>query len=195
MAIRRQLFETLNVTQVWSGASTDDDALTRMLKQEKLDIVFVPHCFVLSAVDYSMSQFMAWGTRQLLLTRVYLPQMWWQLFALTAVVALTPVAGLILTVIALTTNLNILVVGLTLAAAGLVPVVSTAMIARSTENFLTALEQPVTALAWWDFLASPLGVLLLLAQFIRSGLARRVEWRGVTYELVAPDRTVVVKVQ
>jgi len=195
MAIRRQLFETLNITQVWSGASTDDDALTRILGQEGLRIVFVPHCFVLSAVDYSISQFMAWGTRQVLLTRVYLPQMWWQLFALTAVFALAPVAGLVLTVMALTIHPEMLAVGLTLAAVGLVPVVSTALITRSTESLLTALGHSVTPLAWWDFLASPPGALLLLAQFVRSGLTRRVEWRGVTYELLAPDRTVVVKVR
>lgn len=193
MAIRRQLFETLNVTQVWSRASTDDDALTRILLREGVPIVFVPRCFVLSTVDYSVGQFMAWGTRQVLLMRVYLPQMWRQLFALTVFSALAPVAGLVLTIVALTTNPNILAVGLILAATGLGSVIATAIIARSTESFLAALGQSVTPLAWWDFLAGPVEALALLAQFIQSGLTRRLTWRDVTYELLAPDRTVVIK--
>jgi hypothetical protein len=120
--------------------------------------------------------------------------MWWQLLALTAISALTPTAGLVLTAMALIIDPTLLVIGLALVASGLASVISTAIIARSTEHLLTALEQSVTPLAWWDFLAAPLGAILLLAQFVRSGWTRRVEWRGVTYEFLAPDRTVVIGV-
>lgn len=191
MAIRRGVFEALNMTRVWSGASTDDNALGWAVRRAGLCIVFVPQCVVPSAEDYSLSQLMAFGTRQLLLLRVYFPYMWWQLFALTVVSALAPVAGLILTVTALIINPTILFIGLVLAAAALAPVISTAMVARSTERLLAALGQPVIPLAWWHFLAAAPGAILLLAQFVRSGLTRRVEWRGVTYEFLAPDRTIV----
>ena len=191
MAIRREVFEQLDMTRVWSGASTDDTALGWAARRAGVHIVFEPRAAVPSAVDYSLSQFMAFGTRQLLLLRVYFPEMWWQLLALTAIAALAPAVGLVLIITGLMIDPTMLVIGLALMAAGLASVFSTATIARSTEHLLTALGQPVTPLALWDFLAAPLGAILLLAQFARSGWTRRVEWRGVTYEFLAPDRTVV----
>lgn len=191
MAIRRQVFESLDMARVWSGASTDDNALGWAVRRAGLGIAFVPQCVVPSTEDYSLSQWMAFGARQLLLLRVYFPEMWWPLFALTAVSALVPVAGLVLIVTALIINPAMLAIGLVLAATALGPVISTAMVARSTERLLTALGQPVAPLLWSDFLAAPPGAIFLLAQFVRSGLTRRVEWRGVTYELLAPDKTVV----
>ncbi len=193
MAIRRQTFEDLNVRQVWAGASTDDDSLTRTLRERGLGIVFVPQCFVLSSVRFSLSRFMAWGSRQLLLTRVYLPQMWWQLFILAAISALAPPAGLVLAGVGLFATPKALAPGLALAATAAVPVVSTALITRNTERFLAALGHQIEPLAKWDFLIAVPGSLLLLAHFILSGLTRRVEWRGVTYELLAPGRTVILK--
>jgi len=136
---------------------------------------------------------MAWGSRQLLLTRVYLPQMWWQLFILAAISALAPPAGLVLAGVGLFATPKALAPGLALAATAAVPVVSTALITRNTERFLAALGHQIEPLAKWDFLIAVPGSLLLLAHFILSGLTRRVEWRGVTYELLAPGRTVILK--
>jgi len=191
MAIRRQVFDNLNMTHVWSGASTDDTALGWAARRAGVRIVFEPRCAVTSTVDYSLSQFMAFGARQLLLLRVYFPEMWWQLLALTAVSALTPIAGFVLIATGLIINPTLLVIGLALVAAALGPVFSTAIVARSAERLLVALGQPVAPLAWWDFLLSVPTAVLLLAQFVRSGWTRRVEWRGITYEFLAPDRTVV----
>jgi len=177
---------------MWSGASTDDTSLGWAARHAGIRIIFVPQCVVPSAEDYSLSRLMAFGSRQLLLLRVYFPEMWWPLLALTAISALAPVAGLVLTVVALMIRSAMLIMGLALMTAGLASVFSTAIIARSTERLLAKLGEPVAALAWWHFLLSVPDAILLFVQFVRSGLTRRVKWRGITYDFLAPDRTVVV---
>ncbi len=140
-----------------------------------------------------MSQFMDFGMRQLLLLRVYFPEMWWQLFALTTLLAVAPMVGLVTTLVALIRHSALLVPGLILIAVGLVPVVCLAIAVRSTERVLLEFGEMMNPLSWRHFLASIPGIFLLLLQFFRSGLTRRVQWRGVTYEFLAPDRTIVIE--
>ena len=193
MAIRRETFETLAVSQAWTEASTDDDALTRLLQRAGLGIVLVPHSFVRSTAPASLAEFMTWGTRQLLFMRVYLPAMWWLGMAATAGFALFPVAGLVLTLAGLVTRPTLIAAGLELLVAGLAPTLGTALVARGVERLAAAWGQPLKPLAARHFPACLPGIYLFLAQYVLSGCTRRVVWRGVTYELLASDRTVVVE--
>ena len=216
MAIRREYFEALAVAQAWAGASTDDDALTRVVRRAGLSIVLAPQCYVLSTGAGSWREFMAWGMRQLLLMRIYLPGMWWLGLGMTAITALTPVVGLAITGVALIAAPGLLVWGLLLLGAGLGLPLSSAIAVRSTERLLNrapraihsqAFEvcdtsqvspmpetsgQAIPRLAWPYFLACLPGAWVFWAHFIRSSLTRRVVWQGVTYELLGPERTVVV---
>ncbi len=196
MAIRRECFEALEVAQAWAGASTDDDALTRVVRRAGLRIAFAPQCYVLSTGAGSWREFMAWGMRQLLLMRVYLPDMWWLGLGMTTVTALTPVTGLAITGVAVLAAPSLLGWGLLLLGAGLGEPFSSAIAVRSTERLLERLLAQAglrpSRLAWPDFLACLPGAWVFLAHFIQSGLTRRVVWQGVTYDLLGPERTVVV---
>jgi len=191
MAIRRQLFEALDMPHVWATASTDDDALTRALNAQGLGIVFVPRGIVLTPVDYTLSEFMAWGTRQLLLMRVYLVPMWRQLFALITVVAFSPLAGLALTAAGLIARTPLIAPGVALLVVALGPMLAIALIARATERLAISVGLSPQVVPWGRLLAVPLGAILMWVHFLRSGLTRRVQWRGICYELQAPDRTIV----
>ncbi|MEJ7618589.1 MAG: glycosyltransferase [Pyrinomonadaceae bacterium] len=75
-AIRRDVFEQLNVLEQWRGTVSDDFALTRALQHEKLPIRFVPQCLVASHETVSWSQLFEFTTRQIKITRVYAPHLW-----------------------------------------------------------------------------------------------------------------------
>jgi hypothetical protein len=48
-----------------------------MVKKANLHIAFVPACFVASYEHMSWSELYAFGRRQFVLTRVYMPRLWW----------------------------------------------------------------------------------------------------------------------
>src|SRR5205814_6471890 len=75
-AIRRDLFEKLDVTGKWRGSVSDDFTLTTVLHEAKLPIKFVPRCLVLSEADCAVGELLEFTTRQLKITRVYAPHLW-----------------------------------------------------------------------------------------------------------------------
>jgi hypothetical protein len=133
---------------------------------------------------------MDWGTRQFLLTRVYLPLVWWQLLAFVSAGAFGPSIALGMTIAGLL-GAPLLAPGLVVLGASLAAMLARVVVVRATEQMLARLGRNARRLAWSAFPAVFLGDMLIFAQFVRSGITRRVVWRGVAYELLGPDRTVV----
>lgn len=191
MAIRRERFAALGVERAWAGASTDDDALTRLIRRAGLRIAFAPQCYVLSTAATPLRAFMAWGARQLLLMRVYLPWVWWPALAMVAASALAPTAGLLLTLAGLTAAPRLLGWGLAVLVAGAAPTIECVLVGRSVERLARALGRAIPRLRPADYLGCAYGSWLFLAHYVMSALTRRVVWQGTAYELLGPDRTVV----
>ncbi len=76
MAIRREMFEKLEIAKLWRGALSDDYALTYAVKKAELEIVFVPSCFVASYEKSSWSEMFSFARRQFIITRVCMPKLW-----------------------------------------------------------------------------------------------------------------------
>ena len=75
-AIRRTVFERLNIRERWRGSVSDDFTVTTVLKEAKLPIHFTPNCLVASVGDCDLSELFEFTTRQIKITRVYAPQLW-----------------------------------------------------------------------------------------------------------------------
>ncbi|MFQ5817439.1 MAG: glycosyltransferase, partial [Terriglobia bacterium] len=75
-AIRRTMFEAIDVRRYWAGALSDDYRLTEALRQAGKLIVFVPQCLVATRQEPSWRQLWEWTTRQILITRVYANRLW-----------------------------------------------------------------------------------------------------------------------
>jgi ceramide glucosyltransferase len=191
MAIRRDRFVALGVARAWAGASTDDDALTRLIRRARLRIAFAPQCYALSTAPKPLGAFMAWGARQLLLMRVYLPELWWPALAMVAASAVAPTAGVLLTLAGALLAPHLLGWALLVLVAGAVPTLCCAAIGHSVERLMTALGTPFARLRRTDYLACAYGSWLFLGHYVMSALTRRVVWQGTTYDLLGPERTVV----
>ena len=81
MAIRRETFYAIRVPDFWRDTVSDDYALSAAVARAGLRIVFAPGAMAVSAGRTSGREFLAWARRQLTITRVYRPRLWWTALA------------------------------------------------------------------------------------------------------------------
>lgn len=86
MAIKKDLFDALNVGEEWKKGFSDDLILTRIVKDAGFSIRFLPACISESPVEGNITSFVTWGTRQLTWMRWYFPSYW--IFSIVGAVAL-----------------------------------------------------------------------------------------------------------
>lgn len=75
-AIRRDVFERLNVREKWRGTLSDDFTLTRLMKEAKLPVYFVPQCLTATVENCTFGELFEFTTRQMKITRVYAEHLW-----------------------------------------------------------------------------------------------------------------------
>ncbi len=75
-AIRRDVFERLNVREKWRGTLSDDFAVTRMMKEADLPIYFVPQALTATVENCNFRELLEFTTRQMKITRVYATHLW-----------------------------------------------------------------------------------------------------------------------
>ncbi len=191
MAMRAADFRKMRIAErFWANTVSDDLSLTRAVKEAGGKIAFEPRCLVASREESSVWAFFRWSTRQIILTRVYAANLWRLGFAASlfhcgtfmlgfAVLALP---GVIATqrVEEMTILMAILLLG-----------VSKGCVRTVVARELFGKEAAGHASCYWQL--APLISWIMLANFVASGLTRRIEWRGNMYELISPDRVRILE--
>jgi ceramide glucosyltransferase len=183
-AIRRTTFEQLNVSERWRGTVSDDFTITRVLKEAKLPIHFTPNCLVASVGDCGWRELFEFTTRQIKITRVYASHLWLPLLLGSALFVLAFFGGLILIGVhprssaAYICTLIIFMLG---AAKSFIRFRAVSTVLRTYRRDLVA------HIVLWPFAS-----LLYLYNCIVAGFSRRIEWRGITYELKSPSEAVII---
>ena len=184
MALRREVFESAEVLRYWRGAVSDDYRLADAVHAAGLGIRFVPEAMVETPGQCTGPEFLAWTVRQLTITRVYSFRMWLggsvshivycaaQVLCLLQVVQGSPLTGL----------------------GALLLIVLPGMANGGTRAYVCALVFPhreswLNRYGWAYFWMTPLATWVWLYAFLRSGMTRRVTWRGRTYELIGESTT------
>ncbi|HEC89810.1 MAG TPA: glycosyltransferase family 2 protein, partial [Thermoplasmatales archaeon] len=75
-AIRRKLFEKMDIEERWKNSLSDDLTLTAALKEKGYSIRFVPQAIVECFEEKNLYELIKWGTRQNVWTKWYYPQLW-----------------------------------------------------------------------------------------------------------------------
>ncbi len=183
MAIRREVFERARVREAWRGALSDDYALTHAVRRAGLRVAFVPEVLVGSESATSLGSVLSWAARQISITRVYWPLLFWLAAANSlgsaTFLALAPVVGgtLPLTLMAAVLALGITAGGLRALA-----------VSRLAPQWRVELRR----LLWAYALMAPLAGLVTAAGVLRALASRRIEWRGTRYEMRSPHETLVL---
>jgi hypothetical protein len=187
MAVRREVFETARVAEFWKGAVSDDYRLTHAMRAAGLEIRFAPQAMVASEGECSGREFLAWATRQMIITRVYSPGLWW-----------TGLAAHVIYCGAMAASVVAAAAGHAWALLVVLLVTLPGMGRGEWRRQAARLMFPDRAqwldrhkwVYWW--LSVPT-TWLWLGIFLASACTRRIEWRGHLYELRSPSETCTVE--
>lgn len=191
-AIRRSVFDQSGILEEWQHSVSDDYSMTRALERANKPIVFLPECLVPSFVETDFTGLMEFTNRQVLITRVYAQKMWAMAAATHLLYCLSLVIGTILTLSDfLATRPAFHLAALTFLPV-LLSMIRGALRAAGVSEVLPAHRSQIAGQAWIYVLLTVIIPFLYLVNFVSSLLTRKIRWRGITYELIAPEQTRIV---
>jgi cellulose synthase/poly-beta-1,6-N-acetylglucosamine synthase-like glycosyltransferase len=192
-AIRRARFHKLKITEHWDGALSDDFAMTRALQAAHLPIHFVPQCLTVSEEDCGLREMLEFTTRQMKITRVYARHLWLTVLIGSLFFCIVFYTGLV------TSILNAIYGG-PFIVSGILVAMMFALGAGKSYVRLCALALALPAQrkgiwlgAWVHLLLWPVTSALYIYNCDEARRSRRITWRGITYELKSPTKTVIIR--
>lgn len=191
-AIRRSTFETLKVIERWRGTVSDDFTLTKVLQEAEMPIKFVPQCLVISDDASSLSELLEFTTRQLKITRVYAAHLWKALLMGSSLFVLVFFGGLLLIAwrwrlgLPVSTPAFLLLLIFVLGAVKSWLRLNAVELALASYRVSLQRDLPGHLILW------PVASALFLCNALVAAFSRRINWRGITYELKSPVEAVII---
>lgn len=191
-AIRKSTFDLLDLRERWRGSVSDDFTMTQVLHQAALPVHFAPACLVASPGHCTVSELFEFTNRQLKITRVYSPHLWKPVLIGSLLFCTVFFGGLALVLVrgalgqsyAVPLVLVLIIYALGAAKAYL-RLRAISMAIREHRKQLTRSLLPHLVL--W-----PLASALFLMNATAAACSRRIEWRGITYDLKSPTEAVII---
>ena len=180
MAIRHELYHELDIRGVWKDAVSDDYSLSAAVHGAALTIAFAPGAMVPCYEGAPARLLLAWMRRQMTITRVYNPRLWWP-----ALVAHIFYCGGMAASIAASLR------GFRLAEWALLAQLSPGMLkglnrATLAKAALPECEAWFKRHQWVHAIWIPLATWLWLAVLLASAFGNTISWRGRRYRLRRP---------
>jgi hypothetical protein len=174
MAIRKETFFEARVPDLWKAAVSDDYALSAAVRRAGLRIAFAPAA---SAERVTALGFFRWARRQLLITRVHDPRLWWTALIAHVIYCAGMAAGAALLALGRPEGALALVAQL---VPGMVKGARRAALAREAmPDWQPWFRRHGWAHAW----CVPAVTWLWLAALLSSAFGRSIDWRGRRYRL------------
>jgi ceramide glucosyltransferase len=191
-AIRRATFERAQVRDEWNGAASDDFAMMRALRRASLPIHFVPDCLTASHGDCNWRELLEFTSRQLKITRVYAPHFWRIVLFSNLLFVLIFFGGLALVITRTALNLSFIVPLILILAIYLLGSLKAYLRWRAVCLPLAPYRAALKRDAFAHLFLWPLASALYLYNALTALFSRRLNWRGITYELKSPKETVII---
>ena len=193
MAVRSIDFKRLEVAERhWANGISNDNGLTRAVKEAGGRIWFEPRCIVACRGESKFGEFLSWANRQYTFTRVYWPGLWWAGAAVFVSFCGAMLFGLIMLALPGTsTGQRLLIAAILLAT--LLLVMSKGLIHLTIAKELFPEEASSLSrygARYWQL--SLLVPWVVLTNILVSSVTRRIEWRGTHYELRGRNETRVL---
>lgn len=192
-AVRRQTFEDLRIRDAWRGTVSDDFAMTRVLQQAKLPIHFVPACLVPSLDGCSTRELFEFTNRQLKITRVYAPHLWKPLLLGSLLFTAVFFGGLVMVITRAALGLDFAILLLLLLVIFALGSVKAYLRLQAVALAQNSYQKPILKGLWAHLFLWPFASALFLWNALVAGFSRRIEWRGITYELKSATEAVIIR--
>ncbi|MEO7657999.1 MAG: glycosyltransferase [Pyrinomonadaceae bacterium] len=192
MAIRRDIFDRLDMRERWVGTLSDDLALTRELNKADLPIIFVPQALTASIEDCTFGGMLEFTTRQIKITRVYAPKLWLLSFLGSGLFNVVMISAFLIVIFARQNNFSVFAATSTLI---IVTVLSTAkawLRLNSVKLVLTEHRTKLTRQFWTQNTLWLLSPAIFFYNSLAAWSSRRMKWRGTVYELKSRTETVII---
>lgn len=191
-AIRRDVFEKLNVSEKWRGTLSDDFTLTHAVKNAGLEIHFVPRSLTPSLEDCSLRELVEFTTRQMKITRVYSPDLWIISFVGSGLFTTVMLTSLLIMIFSAKNDLKVAAAMFTLLVVTILSIGKSwlrmnavLLVLRQHENKLR--RQFLPQITLWSLTPA-----LFLYNSFAAWVSRKITWRGTTYEMISPTETRVL---
>jgi len=177
MAIRKEVFFEARVPEFWRGALTDDYTLSQAVHAAGLGIAYAPGALTPCREHITGGRFFGWIHRQMAITRIYAPRLWWP----GLIAHIFYCGGMAASIVAS-------IRGNRLAEWALIAQLSPGMLKGLNRATLAKASLPEHEAwfkrhAWVHAIWAPLATWVWLIALVSSAFARSVEWRGRRYPL------------
>jgi cellulose synthase/poly-beta-1,6-N-acetylglucosamine synthase-like glycosyltransferase len=191
-AIRRDLFEQMDMLDIWQNSFSDDYSLTIAIERTGRQIVFLPECLTPSYVQTDFPRLLEFTNRQIKITRIYRPKMWATAFATHFLFCFTLLLGLVVALnLAIESRPSSQVITLFVLPLLLAAFRGALRVVGVTEAIPSSRAE-IMAQSWVYILVTFLVPFLYLINFSASLFGRRITWRGIQYEIISPNQTRVL---
>ena len=191
-AMRRDVFEQLDLRERWHGTVSDDFMIMRVLREAGLEIHFVPQALTPSIEDCSFGHLLEFTTRQMKLTRVYAPKFWAMSFMGSALFTVVMISSLLILIFSARNDLTVLIAIVVLVTVTVCSVGKSWLRLNAVRLALPEYDRHLRRQIFPQLTLWTLTPALFLANCIAALLSRRLTWRGTTYEMVSHRETRVV---
>jgi cellulose synthase/poly-beta-1,6-N-acetylglucosamine synthase-like glycosyltransferase len=192
MAIRRETFDQLRIRERWQGTLSDDFTVTRAMNEARLRIRFVPQALTASVGSCTVRELLEFTTRQIKITRVYMPHLWVQSFLGAGLFCGVMAGSFLIVILSQSITFAVWFAIATLAAVSFLSVGKSWLRLRAVQMVLTdysdALKgQRVTQLTLWLPATA-----LFLFNCVSALFSRTVRWRGNKYKMHSERHTELI---
>lgn len=192
-AIRRSIFDQIDVLEFWKGAVSDDYAMTRALEHAGRTVLFVPECLTVSFVETDFAGLLEFTNRQIVITRVYADKMWTSGAATHLLYCITILVGLFATLGDIVTSRPAFHLMTLLFLPVLLAAIRGGLRLAAVTEILPYYRSQIMGQAWIYLVLPAILPFLYLANFLNSLFTRRIRWRGVQYELISQQQTHILR--
>ena len=192
-AMRREVFERLDVRERWLGTVSDDFTIMRVVKEDGLEIHFVPQALTPSVEDCGLRHFVEFTTRQMKLARVYAPKLWAISFIGSGLFITVIIASLLIVILRRRNDLPVFVALFTLSAVTFFSVGKSWLRLRAVRLVLPQFDRELRGQFLPQITLWAVTPAVFFYNCVAALFSRRVTWRGTTYEMVSHNTTRVLE--
>ncbi len=194
MAIRVDVFRKIGLDNIWQCTVSDDLTLSSAVKKARMKVEFVPACLVASYEQTTWPKLFEFARRQFLITRVCAPKTWWfGLFSgLYSVLGLWAAAFLAFYA-AITADKNLALYVTVPVAFFAGQMIGAILRQKMIRKLLKADLHKLKVAAIADVFLFWLWSILLLIFVVSSAFGRTICWRGISYKLISPTKTIILR--
>ncbi len=190
-AVRRDVFERIDMREKWVGTLSDDFAVTRVMHEAKLPIVFVPQALTASVENCSWPELFEFTTRQMKITRVYMTKLWGMSLIGSAVFNAVMIAAFLIAIFS-KDGIAFYASIATLILVSAFSIGKAWLRLKAVRSVLADYETELKRQFWTQTTLWLFSPALYLYNSLAAGYSRRLKWRGITYELKSPTETVII---